>query len=600
MRLRDLARRVVRAGRAPTTVGSQPTPVATEPARTVEVEATSTHLGEVFDGGVLRARRRMLVDGGADYDLVRDHFDPVHYLLQAPELLDLPEVDPVEHYLSGKGRRPSPDPQYAEGAYLARHPARRGAADPYVAWLREGRDAGEIADPAAGIHDLAPALGLSPREVADLVAERRRDLVERLRTGRLGEMIARAAEVEPLIGQTWDESTRPVLLPFSRPAVTRQVAAVHGAQQEADFAPARLVIVVNRPRWGGGRRLEGHVAHALAGALDPAEVVVVYTDGSGETPDGRFPTGTREVDLSARIQGLDPEAAQMALIALLRSLRAEAILNVNSRLLYLALRRHSRALAASERIFLCFFCHEQGATGAWFGWSLRYLYRAFGEVAGVVTDSTQLADELATTYRLPASQRDRLQVLHAPVDASLPVAAAPSPSPGRRPQVFWAGRFGRQKRTDLLLRIARRMPDVDFRVWGDGDPLGDVPTNVTLEGRYAHLRDVPLAEADAWLYTSGWDGVPSQLLEVAMTGVPIVGTLVGGTGEVLHPDESWPVPADGDDAAYDVALRELLADPAAARERAWALRERMLRERTPDAFREHVTALLLPGLVTPA
>ncbi len=561
--------------------------------RRLDAELEPTHLGEVFDRGVVRARRRLKADGGADYNLVRDHLDPVHYLLQAPGLLDRPQVDLVEHYLSGDGSGPSPDPHFSRGSYLARHPRRKEGADPYVAWLREGRAAGEIADPAAGIHDLAPALGLPPGEVAERVAGRRSDLIERLRTGTLGEMVARAAEIEPLIGQAWVETTRPVLLPFSRPVVTRQVAAVHAAQQAAGFRRARLVIVVNRPRWGGGRRLEGHVSHALADRIDPAEIVVVYTDASGSTPDDRFPPGVREIDLAALTDGLDPEAGQSALVALLRSFRADAIVNVNSRMLYLAMRSYGRALAASERLFLCFFCHEQSPMGAWFGWSLRYFYRTFDEVAGVLTDSEHLAEELARTYRLPPSRRDRLQVLHAPVDPGLPVVTEPPSGEGRRPQVFWAGRFGRQKRTGVLLALARRMPDVDFRVWGDGQQLRDVPANVTLEGRYGHISEIPLGEADAWLYTSGWDGVPSQLLEVAVTGVPIVGTLVGGTGEVLHPDQSWPVAQDAGPEAYDEALRAVLADPADARRRALALRERMLRERTRDGFADRVAALLL-------
>ncbi len=408
-------------------------------------------------------------------------------------------------------------------------------------------------------------------------------------------MVARAAEIEPLIGQAWVETTRPVLLPFSRPGVTRQVAAVHAAQQAAGFRRARLVIVVNRPRWGGGRRMEGHLTHALVGRTDPADTVVIYTDGSGTAPADRFPLGVREVDWAALTEGLDPEAGQSALVALLRSFGADAIVNVNSRMLYLAMRSYGRALAASERLFLCLFCHEQSQTGARFGWSLRDFYRTFDEVAGVLTDSEHLAGELARNHRLPPSRRDKLQVLHAPVDPTLPVAAQPPSGQDRRPQVFWAGRFGRQKRTGTLLALARRMPEVDFRVWGDGQQLRGVPGNVTLEGRYEHISEIPLAEADAWLYTSGWDGVPSQLLEVAVTGVPIVGTLVGGTGEVLREDESWPIPADAAPAAYEEALRAVLADPIDARRRALALRERMLRDRTRDAFAEKVSALLLTG-----
>ncbi len=119
------------------------------------------------------------------------------------------------------------------------------------------------------------------------------------------------------------------------------------------------------------------------------------------------------------------------------------------------------------------------------------------------------------------------------------------------------------------------------------------PDNVHLRGTYADLGELDLGSADAWLYTSGWDGVPSQLLEVAMTGVPLVGSLVGGTGEVLHRDLSRPVEAIDDPAAYVEALREVLADPDGARDRALALRERLVHERTADRYAEAACALLL-------
>jgi glycosyltransferase involved in cell wall biosynthesis len=120
-----------------------------------------------------------------------------------------------------------------------------------------------------------------------------------------------------------------------------------------------------------------------------------------------------------------------------------------------------------------------------------------------------------------------------------------------------------------------------------------MPPNVTVEGRYSHISEIPLADADVWLYTSRWDGVPSQLLEVAVTGIPIVGSLVGGTGEVLVEGESWPVGQDAGADAYIDAIRSVLADPAASRRRALSLRERMLRERTQKEFADHVADMLL-------
>jgi glycosyltransferase involved in cell wall biosynthesis len=561
----------------------------------------TTNLGPVLDRRVQRARRQMLAEADDDYTLVRDHLDPLYYLLRHPQLLDRPQVDLVRHFLShGVAQGASPEPNFSMRHYLADHPERGEGAEvnPYVAWRREGREAGEIADPAPGITELAPVLGLAPGEVADRLAERRQDLVDRLRTGTLGAMVAKAAEIEPLIGQTWGEITRPVLLPFSRKIVTDQMHLVHTAQEQAGFRRARLVLVVNRPRWGGGRRMEGHIAHALARQVAPEDIVVLYTEHSGSTPEGRFPAGVREIDLAPLVADMDHEAAMTALVVLLRSFGADAIVNINSRLFYGAMRSYGKALAHTERIFLTFFCHEQVATGAWFGWSIRYFYRTFDQVAGVLADSEHLARELVDRHRVTGRALEKVHVLRAPVDPALPEVAAPPAAEERRPQVFWAGRFERQKKVGLLGLIARQLPDVDFRVWGDradGRAPGGLPDNVTLEGRYDHITDVPLHEADAWLYTSGWDGVPSQLLEVAVTGIPIVGTLVGGTGEVLREGEAWPVVADTGPAPYVLAIREVLADPAAARTRAHALRERMLAERTEDAFADHVTRLLLPA-----
>ena len=581
-----------RAGRVSTSAPSRPR------APLPDVPVEPTFLGPVMDARVASAKAHLRPPGeNADYDLVRDHFDVLHYLLQSPRVADVPSVDVVQHYLDeGVAQRRSPHPDFSTAAYLeGRRERRRSPENPYVAWLRRGRAAGELADPAPGIRELAPLLGMEETELLERLRARRHDLLDRLRTGTLGEMFAKAAEIEPLVSEAWSEITRPVLFPFSRKVVTDETAALYAAQQSAGFRRARLVIAVNRPRWGGGRRIEGHIAHALTGRLTPDDIVVIYTDATGERPEGRFPEGVREIDFASITEGMAPEAVQTALVTLLRSFGADAVVNINSRTLYLAMRSYGRALAASERVFLCFFCSEQNALGMWQGWSLRYFYRTFETVAGVITDSRAMADDLSSTYRLTGAARDRVHVFSAPVDSSLPVVDRP-PAPGARPQVFWAGRWDRQKRIGLLLDIARRMPDVDFRMWGErvmGQDTGTLPANVLVQGVYGHISEIPLAEADVWLYTSGWDGVPSQLLEVAMTGVPMVGTLVGGTGEVMHDDGAWPVPLEAGADAYDAAIRAVLADPAQARSRALSLRDRLLRERTLEAYAEIAAGTLL-------
>jgi glycosyltransferase involved in cell wall biosynthesis len=552
-----------------------------------------------MDDAVFDAKQRMRTGVDPDYDLVKENFDVLHYLLQTPGLIDRPDVDPVAHFIEhGEARRLSPHPDFSMAEYLRRHPkkATSGESSPYLVWLKHGKADGDVADPAPRVGRMAGVLGIEPQDVVDLLIARRSDLQRRLRTGTLGEMFAEAAQLEPLIGETWTEITRPRMLPLSHPAVVDELHAIYRAQEAAGFRRARLVFVINRGRWGGGRRLEGHIAHAVAGRIDPEEIVVVYTDESAEAPRGRYPDGAREIDFARIVRDLAPEVAQHALIMLLRTFQADAIVNINSRMLYHALRIYGRALAASERLFLVFFCNEQTAMGTWRGWSLRYFYRTFDAVAGVITDSDYLAHELASTHRAGERERRRLHVFRAPVDPGIALAKAPPTEPGRRPQVFWAGRWDRQKRIDVFVRVAELMPDIDFRMWGEsvlGGQARELPANVFPLGRYAHFSELPLDEADAWLYTSAWDGVPSLLLEVAMTGVPIVGSRVGGTGEVLGDDDSWPVGENEGAEAYVDALRAVLSDPEDSRRRARALRERMLLERSGEAFAVQATDLLL-------
>jgi glycosyltransferase involved in cell wall biosynthesis len=560
----------------------------------------------MVDELVARLRRNQRRYGvNADYDLLREHFDHYHYVFQAKELHEDPEADPIRAFLRAGARAAnSPDARFSMQKYLKRYPERAHGPErsPYLEWIKRGRAAGEIADPSDGIEALAPLLGLEPQQVVAEIVHLRADMMQRLRTGTLGEMYAKAAELEPLIGATWAQTVAQTKqLPFRNENVTRAVAGIHRCHEDAGFRRARIVIVTNKPRWGGGRRMEGHLAHAVGKVIDPAEIVVIYTDEGGATPPDRFPAGVREIDFSSNFAGVDFSTQQEALIALLRSFRADTILNVNSRLLYFAMRPFGKALATSERLFLCFFCEELQPLGNWEGRHLRAFYPSFEYLAGVITDSHFMREQLTERYLLSDADRERIHVLAAPAEPHLRLAPEPPAEPGRRPVVYWAGRFDRQKRPDLALEVARRMPDVDFRFWGEkvlkGDPLGRLPDNVTLSGTYDRFADLDLSGVDAWLYTSAWDGVPSLAMEVGMTGVPIVASLIGGVGEVISGENAWPVADWERPEAYEKALRAILADPVGARQRARALRERLIRERTEQEYGEQAARLLLrPGV----
>jgi len=524
-----------------------------------------------------------------DARVIWPHFDPEFYFIRNPDAARS-DLHPVEHYLrTGADRGCDPSPNFSTTLYKDRFGKHiPDGVTPFVHWCRAGQPRDRFADPAPRFPFIARAIGLEPAKAVTGLAARRSALIARLTRGRLGEMVARAAEIDPLVANAWPEAQTPKMPPFHTKATADKLLAQSKLHSAAEHRRARFVIAVNRARWGSGRKEEGYLAAALTETCGRDAVIVLYTDATAPEVAGRFDTDLRQVDVSAALSGL-PEAQRAEIfVSFLRSLRAEIVFNINSFLTWESQLAYPQVFSRELRLFNFLFCSEKNHLGAWVGYPVRYFYRSFDIAEQTLVDSAALRAELITRHALPPAFAERIRVVSAPVDDRIPIVRRKrvrDESDARpRPEVFWAGRLDRQKRPDILLRIARDMPDVRFRVWGRAlldrfDAAAIALPNVTFEGTYESFLDLPLDRCDAWLYTSEWDGVPHVLLEMCMTGIPIVGALVGGTGEVLHDDLSWPVARFDAHDDYVDALREVLEDPEAARAKALALRKRLASQR---------------------
>lgn len=533
------------------------------------------------------------------YPLVTKNFDQTYYLAKYSDICELENFDPVAHYLRA-GWKEGRDPAswFSTKAYLARYKdVAASGANPFLHWLTKGWKAGYVPRPVEHFDVVAETIGLTPLQALGEWRARYDDLQQRLSYGALGEQVKKAAEFDPLVEIGWTESLQVKIPPFHSDVVTARTATMWLLGQAAGMRRARNVICVNRARFGGAARMEGHLARALAARDGADEVVVITTDQAGPLPEGKLPEGIRHIDFADIASQLKPLERERFLAEFLRSLRPENLFNVNSRLTWQILTPYGKALASSMRIYCCLLCNEQNQMGYWTGYPLRRFYRHFEILSGVFTDSYFLADELTTRYMIPQAEAHRVKVLSNPVDTSIPAASAPKAAADRRPQVFWAGRFDAQKRPDLAIAIAQAMPDTDFRLWGEavmgksGLP-DDLPSNVQVSPPFQRFDELPLDEADAWLYTAAWDGVPMILLEVAMAGIPLVGSDVGGTKEVLRPGFAKAMEAQATPKDWVEALRAVLDDPTEAREKAAALREQLIVERTSDHHRAQLSQIL--------
>jgi len=163
------------------------------------------------------------------------------------------------------------------------------------------------------------------------------------------------------------------------------------------------------------------------------------------------------------------------------------------------------------------------------------------------------------------------------VDARILPMACPTPPEGRMKaanaegsrkfRILWVGRISRIKRPEMILDIARMIPDVSFEIVGAPDQEDEYSRcllqtarnfpNVTFHGRLPRDRMPDMFQSASLLCcTSAWEGFPNTFLEAWSYGLPVVSTvdpdgLIGteGLGAVI-----------GDPASARSAIEKLRRD----------------------------------------
>jgi glycosyltransferase involved in cell wall biosynthesis len=166
---------------------------------------------------------------------------------------------------------------------------------------------------------------------------------------------------------------------------------------------------------------------------------------------------------------------------------------------------------------------------------------------------------------------------------------APAPRAAREDIILWVGTMHENKRPELLLEVAKKLPQRKFvMIGGPGSSaafyeetrrLAAAVSNVDFKGF------LPLAEAEAWfdrarvlVNTSLYEGMPNTFLQAWARGVPTVATV--DVGVPAH-----RVAADADSLAR--AVEEAFADPS----RGEACREHFERSHSSAQVFERYDAL---------
>jgi len=226
---------------------------------------------------------------------------------------------------------------------------------------------------------------------------------------------------------------------------------------------------------------------------------------------------------------------------------------------------------------------DSHALSAWYGAILFTLRpRGFFEA---VDRFIAISDFVRSKYAEAGLPAEKITTLHHFFDAS-----RVQPSGRDDGYVFFIGRLSEEKGVMTLLETARKLPDVPFRIAGDG-PLFDPAwkfiadhglKNVSMEGFVDGERKRELfAGARFVVVPSEWnEPFGMVVLEAYAAGKPVLASRMGGLGEIVDAGQTGDFFISRHPQSLAEGVRRMFDDPA--RTRAWGQNARRWVETRAD------------------
>lgn len=426
------------------------------------------------------------------------------------------------------------------------------------------------------------------------------------------EMVWDAAQIDPAIDVAAVErggEYANVVNPVEPGAVYRSLCELVAGCVFSDVA------LVSAPHPGDGEAYLADLLGALA-SVNPSSLslVIVVDDGLPPARLRGFPAGTVIVDLPALASPLYDEQRYVVLLRLLLACASTARLHLTGGAFAHAFFQRSRECLDSMRTYYYRFGEPvRPLAGRLYpaGAGFEFISSNLDRLAGVISDSREAIEYAERRFGCRLANWHCIYPLR---EAASGAASRPLESDigaAWRRRLLWASPMTPEKRVKLLPRLAERLrqewPDVRLQVCaiegGSGfDPaeLQGAP-NVDYHGMVCSIDELPIAECDAFVYTSLYDSTPRILLEMMAVGLPVIAADVGGIPEtVVDGTTGYLVRSSASDdeiiERYLDAVRRLYEDPDAAAATAHRARELVENRHGVEAFRRRVADVFLDGV----
>jgi glycosyltransferase involved in cell wall biosynthesis len=143
----------------------------------------------------------------------------------------------------------------------------------------------------------------------------------------------------------------------------------------------------------------------------------------------------------------------------------------------------------------------------------------------------------------------------------------------KKRRIVSAARLMKQKNQLMLIesfaQIKQDFPDYTLTIYGEG-PFRDtleariaelnLTDSVFLPGKVQNVFDC-IADADLFVLSSDFEGMPNALIEAMCLGLPVISTKVSGATDLIEHGHNGLLTEVGDTNQLTECMRQMLADP---------------------------------------
>ncbi len=424
-----------------------------------------------------------------------------------------------------------------------------------------------------------------------------RDIRNRLINGNLGNLIEKASLIEEKISFSWPKCTEIKIPGIQNENVILSTIISNNLFKSYKNSSCKYCILVNKKRWGFGKKEEGYFFQFLSEKIDKKHIFIIYTEDFIDECHFRFSDLPKEniIDFYRPFINLEKNYKIKLLFEFLRLLNPKALFNINSQLCWDMIDQWGIQLKGKLKIYSYLFCGEKDLNGFMNGYPYKYFDSTFETHEEFITDSSVLKKYLINKFKLKDKLSKKIRFVKTPIENTIIKSEKVITEKFR---VYWAGRLDHQKRPDILSRIAKKLPQFDFFVWGKpiikdwSYHLKNIQ-NINYMGVYSDINEINFSKNSAWLYTSEWDGFPHILLEVALLKIPICSSYCGGISDELNNENSYIVRNLENIDEYVENLISISMDTEKANVKAEKFYKRIMRERTFENFSSSLDGIII-------